>query len=43
VHRGLPAEAVGDHTGGWGHYLERLAVVSSGADAGPDDPMPEDG
>jgi uncharacterized protein YndB with AHSA1/START domain len=36
VHRGLPADAVSDHTGGWDHYLERLAAVSVGNDPGPD-------
>ena len=28
VHRGLPDDAVLDHTHGWDHYLDRLAVVS---------------
>jgi uncharacterized protein YndB with AHSA1/START domain len=36
VHRGLPDDAVSDHTSGWGHYLDRLAVASSGGEAGPD-------
>jgi uncharacterized protein YndB with AHSA1/START domain len=36
VHRGLPDDAVSDHTQGWGHYLDRLAVASTGGDAGPD-------
>ncbi len=36
VHRGLPDDAVDDHTKGWGHYLERLAVVADGGDPGPD-------
>jgi hypothetical protein len=27
---------VGDHTGGWDHYLARLDVVARGGDAGPD-------
>ena len=40
THRGLPEDAVGDHTGGWNHYLSRLAVASTGGDAGPDT-MPE--
>jgi uncharacterized protein YndB with AHSA1/START domain len=39
VHRGLPDDAVSDHTQGWDHYLERLAVVSTGGDAGPDTSM----
>ena len=36
VHRDIPAEAVSDHTRGWDHYLGRLAVASTGGDAGPD-------
>jgi uncharacterized protein YndB with AHSA1/START domain len=36
VHRGLPADAVSDHTGGWDHYLERLMVATNGGDPGPD-------
>ena len=36
THRGLPADAVGDHSGGWDHYLGRLAVVVDGGDPGPD-------
>jgi uncharacterized protein YndB with AHSA1/START domain len=36
VHRGLPEDAVSDHTQGWGHYLDRLAIASVGGDAGPD-------
>jgi uncharacterized protein YndB with AHSA1/START domain len=36
VHRGLPDDAVADHTQGWDHYLDRLAVVSAGGDAGLD-------
>jgi uncharacterized protein YndB with AHSA1/START domain len=39
THSGLPADAVSDHTGGWDHYLGRLAVVAPGgevaADRGP--------
>ena len=30
VHRGLPDDAVSDHTQGWDHYLDRLAVASAG-------------
>ena len=31
VHSGLPdAQAVIDHTKGWDHYLERLAIVAAG-------------
>lgn len=36
THRGLPADAVDDHSGGWTHYLDRLQVVATGGDAGPD-------
>jgi len=36
VHRGLPDDAVSDHTSGWGHYLDRLSIAVSGGDAGPD-------
>jgi uncharacterized protein YndB with AHSA1/START domain len=38
VHRGLPDDAIADHTQGWTHYLERLAAVSAGTDVGPDAP-----
>jgi uncharacterized protein YndB with AHSA1/START domain len=36
VHRGLPEDAVSDHTRGWDHYLERLGTVGAGGDAGAD-------
>ena len=36
VHRGLPDDAVSDHTNGWDHYLGRLATVASGGNPGPD-------
>lgn len=36
VHRGIPEDAVSDHTHGWDHYLERLAVAAPGGDPGPD-------
>ena len=36
AHRGLPDDAVGDHTHGWDHYLGRLAVSATGGDPGPD-------
>jgi uncharacterized protein YndB with AHSA1/START domain len=37
THRGLPsAEASESHSKGWDHYLERLAIVASGGDPGPD-------
>ena len=38
VHSGLPADAVDDHSGGWDTYLGRLAIASTGGDAGPDAP-----
>ena len=37
VHRGLPEDAVSDHTRGWDHYLARLAVAAPGGNAGTDD------
>jgi uncharacterized protein YndB with AHSA1/START domain len=39
VHRGLPDDAVSDHASGWSHYLDRLAIATSGNDAGPDAAM----
>lgn len=36
VHSGLPDEAMADHTEGWNHFLERLAIVAAGGDPGPD-------
>jgi len=36
VHRGLPEDAIADHTRGWDHYLGRLAIAGTGGDAGPD-------
>jgi uncharacterized protein YndB with AHSA1/START domain len=37
VHSGLPdADAVEMHGQGWGHYLERLAVVGGGGTVPPD-------
>ena len=36
VHRGLPDDAVADHSEGWDFYLNRLAVVATGGDAGPE-------
>ena len=36
THRNLPEDAVGDHTKGWTHYLERLAQACTGIDVGPD-------
>jgi uncharacterized protein YndB with AHSA1/START domain len=37
-HMGLPDDAIGDHTNGWDHYLERLSIAAAGGDAGPDVP-----
>ena len=42
VHRGLPDDAVADHTHGWDHYLGRLALAATGHDAGPDVRDPAD-
>jgi uncharacterized protein YndB with AHSA1/START domain len=39
VQRGLPDDAVNDHTQGWDHYLDRLAIVASGGGVGPDVPQ----
>jgi uncharacterized protein YndB with AHSA1/START domain len=36
THRGLPSDAVSDHTKGWDHYLNRLDVAVSGGNPGPD-------
>lgn len=36
THRGLPDDAIADHTGGWDHYLGRLEVRLAGGDPGPD-------
>ena len=36
VHRGLPDDAVEQHTQGWTHYLDRLAQRAAGGDPGPD-------
>jgi uncharacterized protein YndB with AHSA1/START domain len=41
IHRGLPDDAVDDHTSGWDHYLDRLATAATGGDAGPDVPPGE--
>ena len=35
-HFGLDAEGRASHKEGWEHYLERLAMVAAGKDAGPD-------
>ena len=36
LHRGLPEDAVADHTRGWDFYLNRLSVAATGGDAGPE-------
>lgn len=36
THRDLPADAVGDHTTGWTHYLDRLSIRAAGGDPGLD-------
>jgi uncharacterized protein YndB with AHSA1/START domain len=37
VHHDLPtADSAQNHTRGWRHYLDRLAVVGAGGDPGPD-------
>jgi uncharacterized protein (TIGR02453 family) len=35
-HAGLPPDALGPHTEGWDHYIDRLAVRAAGGDPGPD-------
>lgn len=35
-HADLPPEAVSDHSAGWSHYLDRLVIVATGGDPGPD-------
>lgn len=36
IHRDLPDDVRRDHSLGWDHYLERLRVVGTGGDPGPD-------
>jgi uncharacterized protein YndB with AHSA1/START domain len=36
VHSGVPEEIRHHSTGGWDHYLRRLAVAAEGGDPGPD-------
>jgi len=38
VHDGLPDESTLLHRQGWEHYLNRLVVIATGNDAGPDSP-----
>lgn len=42
THSDLPATEVRGHAHGWAHFLPRLAVAGTGADAGPDDWRPLD-
>jgi uncharacterized protein YndB with AHSA1/START domain len=35
-HLGLPADALDDHRAGWQFYVDRLAILASGGDPGPD-------
>jgi len=35
-HYDLPDDQVATHAEGWTHYLDRLALVAGGGDAGPD-------
>ena len=35
-HLGLPLDAVADHSSGWQHFLDRLAIAATGRDPGPD-------
>ncbi len=42
VHRGLPEDAISDHSFGWGHYLSRLALAATGGNPGPDIPTHND-
>lgn len=41
IHRDLPEHAIEPHRTGWEHYVERLSVVVTGIDPGPD-PMRRD-
>ena len=36
AHRGLPDDAIADHTQGWDFYLNRLSVVATGGEVGPE-------
>ncbi len=36
THHGLPDDAIGNHTNGWGFYLNRLGTVATGGDPGPE-------
>jgi uncharacterized protein YndB with AHSA1/START domain len=43
VHSGLPTEeSKASHTKGWDHYVDRLAIVAAGGDAGPDSWLSEE-
>jgi uncharacterized protein YndB with AHSA1/START domain len=41
VHRGLPDDAISDHSHGWDLYLGRLAIAATGGDPGPDTLPPD--
>jgi uncharacterized protein YndB with AHSA1/START domain len=36
VHRRLPSVAVAFHSGGWRHFMDRLALAATGGEPGPD-------
>ena len=36
AHRDLPPDELSRHGVGWGHFLDRLAVLTAGGDPGPD-------
>lgn len=36
THRNLPEVEIDPHRGGWQHYIERLGIVATGGDPGPD-------
>jgi uncharacterized protein YndB with AHSA1/START domain len=36
VHHGLAGPTADAHSGGWTHYLSRLAITATGGDPGPD-------
>lgn len=40
THSGLPDPGLPGHAHGWAHFLPRLAIAGTGADAGPDDWRP---
>lgn len=42
THSDLPETEIRGHAHGWAHFLPRLAIAGTGADAGPDDWRPLD-